>query len=139
MENIDICRACSKIIRPYIQQKIMGPLYYSTIQKALDEKRNIFQKEGEKIVGFILWKVYKKEPTLLLHKMALDQSSLGGGRGSEMLRQFIEVATKENRSIRLRVAKINSQGINFYRKHGFEIVDEEKNMKKITSVMFRKC
>ena len=131
----EIMSACRKIVRKYIKRKIMGPLYHIFIIKPLQEKSMLIARDDNKnIIGFLTWKEYKKEQNILLEKMALREDLTGKGIGTQLLNELKKVAKNRNRNIRLRVAKINDKGINFYKKHGFQVTDTSRS--KITTDMF---
>jgi len=127
--NVKNDQTVQKIIdltKPYTKQKIMGPIYRSSIVKRTNEDRVIYAiSENDNIVGYLIWKRYKKEPYFLLEKMAIDSAVRGKGVGSKLLSALIDKAKKEKRNIRLRVAKINEIAIKFYKKYGFNFIKEE--------------
>jgi len=104
----------------------MGPLYYSTVQRCIDEDTIICSYEEDELVSFLLWKRYKTSSGVLLDKMAVRESKTGNGLGLMMLDKLKEIAKKEGRSIKLRVAKVNELGIKFYLNNGFRYLPEEE-------------
>lgn len=135
IDTREIYKECCKIIKPYIKEKIMGPFFFSTLEKAINSDEIIFTKSNENIIAFLQWRPYKKEEILLLNKMAVKENMRGQNIGSEILKRFQIIAKEKNKNIKLRVAKINIKGIDFYKKHGFNII-EDKYSSDIVHTMF---
>lgn len=135
IDTREIYKECCKIIKPYIKEKIMGPFFFSTLEKAINSNEIIFTKSNENIIAFLQWRPYKKEEILLLNKMAVKENMRGQNIGSEILKRFQIIAKEKNKNIKLRVAKINIKGIEFYKKHGFNII-EDKYSSDIVLTMF---
>lgn len=126
-EEAWLVRSCGRLIRPCVKEKIMGPLYGSTVKRCIKEETMFYiHEEDGGVVGFLLWKRYKKSNEILLNKMVISKEYRGTGFGGLLVKKLKEVAESEGRSIKLRVAKINDKAIRFYKRCGFEIIEDEK-------------
>ncbi len=134
----DLCRACGRIVRPWIQQKIMGPLFSASVKRGLKDKTILIaeDKSAGGAIGFALWKNYQSEPTLLLQKFAVSKNHTANGVGQKLLSSLMKFAKEEKKSIRLRVAKVNEDGIKFYEKHGFKVVEDPRKRSDLTLTMY---
>lgn len=126
MQPIDVCRACAKLIRPYMKQKFMGPIYYGNFIEALGEKCVLFVLDNKNVIGFVQWKRYKRNGNLvLLNKIAIDINHLKEGLGTRLLNEFLEKHVP-NKDVKLRVSKNNTVAISLYEKFGFKKTNEDE-------------
>ena len=92
----------------------------------LDSIRMWIAKEGERLVGYMLYQIGGSE--VELHTIAVDPTKQGSGIGRGLMEHFIREAKKLQATILfLQVRPSNQRAISLYRKFGFEVVGVRGN------------
>ena len=114
-QNYIICR---DILRPYVKDKLMGAVFRHAIEKATNDNLLFFEEDAGKIIGFILLRKRKKDNTMVLEKIAVDENYKKNGYGKKLLQKALDACVGCVR-IELGVVSKNSNAIEFYKKNGF--------------------
>jgi ribosomal protein S18 acetylase RimI-like enzyme len=136
-ENIKTIQEITNTTWPITYGKILSEeqvdymldLFYSdeALNNQLEKKEQLFYmiSEDETTLGFIgIEHHYKNEPLTRIHKIYLLPETQGKGIGKKVI-EWIEKMALENHSssLSLNVNRFNS-ALSFYKKIGFEIIDE---------------
>lgn len=111
------------------QLEYMLDLIYSdeALNDQFEKKEQLFYLicEDEKTLGFIaIAHNYKNEPITRIHKIYLLPETQGKGIGKKVIEEIKKMALENySRSLSLNVNRFN-QALHFYKKIGFEIIDE---------------
>jgi ribosomal protein S18 acetylase RimI-like enzyme len=122
MDKEKTYKDCYKIIKPYIKQKLMGPIFRGQIYNSIDKHLFISEFNNEELIGFCVLRFLKKTKIYSLDKIAVDERFLHTGLGKKMLLQALLLSKNE---LKLEVAASNLKAINFYIKHQFEVINEK--------------
>ena len=89
----------------------------------------------ERVVGLLAY--YKNQETkqLYIPYVCVDNSFQGRGIGSEMIHYLVNKYSQSFYSVALEVLKINKKGISFYKKIGFDVI-EDRGEKFLLGRMF---
>ncbi|MFP4608328.1 MAG: ribosomal protein S18-alanine N-acetyltransferase [Candidatus Natronoplasma sp.] len=102
------------------------PRLYLSIRRTWGEGFLVAQINGE-VVGFICGVKERGDTTRVLI-LAVDPLQRNRGIGSELLKNFIEVSSREGAvKVTLEVRVGNDRTIRFYQKRGFQIIDRLKS------------
>lgn len=111
------------------QLKYMLDLFYSdeALTRQIESKEQMFYliSDSESTIGFIgIEHHYNSEPVTKIHKIYLLPETQGKGYGKQVF-DFIEKLALENKAkaLLLNVNRYNT-ALNFYKKLGFEIIEE---------------
>lgn len=122
MDKEKTYKDCYKIIKPYIKQKLMGPIFRGQIYNSIDKNLFISEFNNEELIGFCVLRFLKKTKIYSLDKIAVDERFLHIGLGKKMLLNALLLSKNE---LKLEVAASNAKAINFYMKHQFEVISEK--------------
>jgi ribosomal protein S18 acetylase RimI-like enzyme len=79
--------------------------------------------ENEKPIGYLVCKIESEK--VYISKIYLKVETRGKGLGKILLNRAVEIAKENNKkSIYLNVNKLNSDSIAFYKRNGFQKIDE---------------
>ena len=80
-------------------------------------------EENKRIIGFIIG-VRASEETFRILLLAVTPDMRKRGVGSSLLKKFLNIVIlRGSREVRLEVRTDNKRAIEFYKKHGFQIID----------------
>ena len=68
----------------------------------------------------------KKKNEIILVDIQILPEFQNKGIGASLLKSLVEEASKEKKNILLSVLKVNKRAQNFYKKFGFEIINDNK-------------
>lgn len=144
MEKELIYKKCSQILRPYVKNKLMGPVFRSQIFKSIDNGLLLLEFDQTEIIGFCLlrtFKLPKYQKLLSLDKIAVNDQVAGKGIGKKLILKAIEISSSLQKDIRLDVVSNNINAIQFYKKFGFietgkKMIGKKKDLE--LTVMIRK-
>lgn len=122
MDKEKTYKDCYKIIKPYIKQKLMGPIFRGQIYNSIDKNLFISEFNNDELIGFCVLRFLKKTSIYSLDKIAVDERFLNTGLGKKMLLNALFLSKNE---LKLEVAANNAKAINFYIKHQFEVINEK--------------
>lgn len=111
-----------------INSEKVDNFYFEWVKKAILGKFDdicFVYKESEKIKGFITLKVKDKE--LHIGLIGVNKNETSKGIGKELLAKAVEFGKMHNcEKIIVATQTENKGAINFYKKNGYKIIQEEK-------------
>ena len=133
IEDLNQIKEIIKGLYPYsrfykISSEKVDSFYYEWVKKAILGKFDdicFVYKEFGKIKGFITLKVKDKE--LHIGLIGVDKNETSKGIGKELLVKAVEFGKSHNCEKIIVATQIENKGaINFYKKNGYKIIQEEK-------------
>lgn len=107
------------------------PIYYSPMEYmaiTLSLKYiTLVAEENEKIIGYLLAMINLKDHNYHIMSFGVDEAHRRHGIGSMLVNNLANMRTKEINNITLYVHSENEQGIQFYKKNGFQIMETKLN------------
>lgn len=90
-----------------------------------EDKIYFVAEDNSNIRGFVLGDVGGEEDVATLGSIYVDPDHWGDGIGTTLLEKFEDFCRKRGyETVELRVLAENDVGVSFYRKHGYEMIDE---------------
>lgn len=136
MEKEKIINDIYSINYYYFKNKLMGPYYKEWIKNALEKNNVEYIENNNNVIAFLTYLSQKRKPIITIQKLAVRSEFINMGYGKILLNIIKEKAKKENRIIKLKVAKNNKNAIDFYKSQGFFEKNENDCDYAITMILF---
>lgn len=133
LPNEDLYQQCKKIIQPEVTKKHMGWIFRCLLDKSIDEDLFFAEYDKEVAIGFAICRLLKRTNVISIDKIGVKSEYRNRGIGAKL----IATIKKLGHDIKLDVVAENTTAINFYEKHGFNIIGE-KTLGKTTHVKIMK-